>query len=115
MDPHALDWSLYRTFLSVLRAGSLSAAARDDGLTQPTVGRHIDALETALGVALFTRSQHGLAPTEAALELQPYAESMESTAAALVRAAVGRAGTHGTVRITASEVIGAKVLPPILT
>jgi len=109
------DWSLYRSFLSVLRTGSLSAAARDDGLTQPTVGRHIDALEQALGVALFTRSQQGLTPTEAALELQPYAESLEATAAALVRAAVGRAGTQGTVRITASEVVGAEVLPPILT
>jgi len=109
------DWSLYRSFLSVLRTGSLSAAARDDGLTQPTVGRHIDTLEQALGVALFTRSQQGLTPTEAALELQPYAESLEATAAALVRAAVGRAGTQGTVRITASEVVGAEVLPPILT
>jgi DNA-binding transcriptional LysR family regulator len=109
------DWSLYRSFLSVLRTGSLSAAARDEGLTQPTVGRHVDALEKALGVSLFTRSQHGLTPTEAALELQPYAESLEATAAALVRAAVGRAGTRGTVRITASEVIGAEVLPPILT
>ena len=109
------DWSLYRSFLSVLRTGSLSAAAREEGLTQPTVGRHVDALEKALGVALFTRSQHGLTPTEAALELQPYAESLEATAAALVRAAVGRAGTRGTVRITASEVIGAEVLPAILT
>lgn len=109
------DWSLYCSFLSVLRAGSLSAAARDSGLTQPTVGRHIDTLEKALGVALFTRSQQGLAPTEAALELQPYAESLEATAAALVRAAVGRAGTQGTVRITASEIVGGEVLPPILT
>src|ERR1700738_4097906 len=108
------DWSLYRSFLSVLRTGSLSAAARDEGLTQPTVGRHVDSLEKALGVALFTRSQHGLTPTEAALELQPYAESLEATAAALVRAAVGRAGTRGTVRVTASEVVGAEVLPPIL-
>jgi DNA-binding transcriptional LysR family regulator len=109
------DWGLYRSFLSVLRTGSLSAAARVEGLTQPTVGRHVDSLEKALGVSLFVRSQHGLLPTEAALELQPYAESLEATAAALVRAAVGRAGTRGTVRITASEVVGAEVLPPILT
>jgi DNA-binding transcriptional LysR family regulator len=109
------DWSLYRSFLSVLRTGSLSAAARDDGLTQPTVGRHIDTLEKALGVALFTRSQQGLTATDAAVELRPYAESLEATAAALVRAAVGRAGTRGTVRITASEIVGAEVLPPILT
>jgi DNA-binding transcriptional LysR family regulator len=108
------DWSLYRSFLSVLRTGSLSAAAREEGLTQPTVGRHVDSLEKALGVALFTRSQHGLTPTEAALEIQPYAESLEATAAALVRSAVGRAGTRGTVRITASDVVGAEVLPPIL-
>jgi DNA-binding transcriptional LysR family regulator len=108
------DWSLYRSFLSVLRSGSLSAAARDEGLTQPTVGRHIDSLEKALGVSLFTRSQHGLEPTEAALELAPFAESLEATSAALVRAALGRASTRGTVRITASEVIGGEVLPPIL-
>jgi DNA-binding transcriptional LysR family regulator len=108
------DWSLYRSFLSVARTGSLSAAAREGGLTQPTVGRHIDALEKALGVPLFTRSQHGLTPTEAALELRPYAESLEATAAALVRAAAGRAGARGTVRITASEIVGAEVLPPIL-
>src|SRR3569833_46709 len=108
------DWSLFRSFLSVLRLGSLSAAARDEGLTQPTIGRHIDTLEAALDVALFTRSQQCLKPTEAALELQPYAESLEATAAALVRAVLGRAGTHGTVRITASEVVGGEVLPPIL-
>src|SRR6202023_4089615 len=115
MATSAPEWNLYRSFLSVLRMGSLSAAAREEGLTQPTVGRHVDSLEKALGVSLFTRSQHGLSPTEAALELRPYAESLEATAAALVRAAVGRAGTRGTVRVTASEVIGAEVLPPILT
>ncbi len=109
------DWGLYRSFLSVLRTGSLSAAARREGLTQPTIGRHVDSLEKALGVSLFVRSQHGLSPTEAALELQPYAESLEATAAALVRAAVGRAGTRGAVRVTASEIVGAEVLPPILT
>jgi DNA-binding transcriptional LysR family regulator len=109
------DWSLYRSFLSVLRTGSLSGAAREEGLTQPTVGRHIHSLEQALGVSLFTRSQHGLTPTQAALELRPYAESLEATAAALVRAAVGRSGTSGTVRVTASEVVGAEVLPPLLS
>jgi DNA-binding transcriptional LysR family regulator len=109
------EWSLYRSFLSVIRTGSLSAAARSEGLTQPTVGRHIDSLEKALGVSLFTRSQHGLSPTEAALELRPYAESLEATAAALLRAAVGRTGIRGTVRITASEIVGGEVLPPILT
>ncbi|WP_204315985.1 helix-turn-helix domain-containing protein, partial [Enterobacter hormaechei] len=70
MDP---DWDLYRSFLAVLDEGSLSGAARALGLAQPTIGRHVDALEQALGLELFTRSQHGLAPTDAALELRPYA------------------------------------------
>src|SRR5467141_1281436 len=50
MTKHAPGWDLYRSLLAVLRTGSLSAAARSIGLTQPTVGRHVDALEQALGV-----------------------------------------------------------------
>ena len=114
MADGAPGWDLYRSLLAVLRAGSLSGAARAIGLTQPTVGRHIHALEHALSVPLFTRSQHGLIATEAALELRPYAESLEATAAALLRTASGRGGSGGTVRITASEVVGAEVLPSIL-
>ena len=60
-------WELYRSFLAVVREGSLSGGARLLGLTQPTVGRHIDALEASLGAGLFTRSQGGLTPTELAL------------------------------------------------
>lgn len=109
------SWDFYRTFLMVLRERSLSAAARQLGLTQPTVGRHIDALEASVGFPLFTRSPHGLMPTDAALELRPYAETLAATAAALLRAASGQHGAiGGTVRISASEVIGVEVLPPIL-
>jgi DNA-binding transcriptional LysR family regulator len=111
------DWHLYRTFLGALRTGSLSAAARRLRVTQPTVGRQIEDLENALGFALFTRSQAGLAPTAAALDLLPMAETMEAAAAAVVRTAEGagqRETLAGTVRITASEVMGAEVLPPML-
>ncbi|NPU13641.1 LysR family transcriptional regulator [Bradyrhizobium sp. 83002] len=111
------DWSLLRSFLAVIRRGSLSAAARATGLTQPTVGRHIDELEAGLGVALFTRSQAGLLPTEAATALVPHAEAMEAAFAALVRTA--RTGgdarqPRGVVRISASEIVGTFVLPTIL-
>lgn len=110
-----IGWELYRTFLGVLKAGSLSGAARALGITQPTAGRHIAALEQALGVALFTRSQLGLMPTDAALALRGHAEAMESTAASLERVASGQGdGVRGAVRISASEVIGVEVLPPIL-
>ncbi len=108
----APGWELYRTVLAVLREGSLSAAARALGLTQPTVGRHVDALERLIG-PLFIRSQHGLAPTATALALRPHAEAIAASAAALLRAASSTEDA-GTVRITASEVIGAEVLPPIL-
>jgi DNA-binding transcriptional LysR family regulator len=109
------SWDLYRTFLAVLQEGSLSGAARSLGLTQPTVARHIDALEQEIGFKLFVRSQRGLAATEAALELKPYAEVLASTAAALLRAASGLGGNvRGTVRVSASEILGAEVLPPIL-
>jgi DNA-binding transcriptional LysR family regulator len=110
-----IGWELYRSFLSVLIEGSLSGAARALGVAQPTVGRHVAALEKSLGVALFTRSQIGLMPTEAALSLRSYAETMQSTAAALERAAASqRTGVRGTVRVTASDVIGVEVLPPII-
>ncbi len=56
------SWEWYRTFLQVLEVGSLSAAGRALGITQPTVGRHIDSLEAALGLKLFTRSFDGFAP-----------------------------------------------------
>jgi DNA-binding transcriptional LysR family regulator len=113
------SWDLYRSFLSVLKEGSLSGAARALALTQPTIGRHIDALEQALGLALFTRSQTGFIPTEAAFELESYAETLAATSSALLRAASsmgrdGERGIHGTVRITASEVVSVEVLPPIL-
>jgi DNA-binding transcriptional LysR family regulator len=110
-----IGWELYRSYLSVLKEGSLSGAARAMGIAQPTVGRHIAALEKALGVTLFTRSQLGLLATEAARTLEPFAQSMRSSAAALQRAAEGQGqGIRGTVRVTASEVIGVEVLPPIL-
>lgn len=111
-----ISWELYHSFLSVLEEGSLSGAARALGIAQPTVGRHVAALEKSLGVVLFTRSQLGLMPTEAALSLRSHAESMRSTAAALERAATSQGtGVRGTVRITASDVIGVEVLPPVIT
>lgn len=109
------DWNLHRTFLAVVQEGSLSAAARRLGLTQPTVARHVEALEEAIGRELFLRSPRGLVPTALALGLVPHAETLASTAAALMRAASGEADeVAGTVRVSASEVVGVERLPPIL-
>jgi DNA-binding transcriptional LysR family regulator len=108
-------WELYRSFLAVMREGSLSGAARSLGMTQPSLGRHIRELEESLGVPLFARSQQGLAPTDVAHELLTHAQAMASASAALRRAATVRQDVvAGVVRITASDVIGVEVLPPIL-
>jgi len=108
-------WELYRSFLEVVRDGSLSGAARRLRTTQPTIGRHIAALEADLNLPLFIRSQRGLSPTQAALDLLPHAKVMAAAAAAMTRAASGDAGAdHGIVRLAASEIIGCEVLPPIL-
>jgi DNA-binding transcriptional LysR family regulator len=112
--PGSIPWDLYRTFLHVLNAQSLSGAARSLGLTQPTVGRHITELESGLAVALFTRSQAGLQPTDAAQQLRTQLEEMQQVAASIERSAHGQNAVRGAVRISASEVVGVEILPPIL-
>jgi len=108
------SWDELRSFRAVLRDGSLSGAARRLGVAQPTLGRHIESLEDALGVDLFRRSSRGLTPTDAALRFAPHVEEMAAAAAPLARAAAGEsAPDQGVVRVTASEVIGCEVLPPL--
>jgi DNA-binding transcriptional LysR family regulator len=109
------QWDLYQSLYAVLQAGSLSGAARMLSLSQPTLGRHIEQLEQALGLPLFTRSPQGLKPTDLALSLRTHLEAMNAASDAIVRDASGEAdGETGVVRITASNIIGAEVLPPIL-
>lgn len=116
MSIDRVDWNLYRSFLAVLRHGSLSGAARHLNLTQPSVGRHIDALEQGLGVALFTRSQHGLRPTPTALELGEAVQAMEAAARQVGRVASGSQEEEGgTVRVTVSQIMGGEVMPALLT
>ncbi|WP_331711439.1 LysR family transcriptional regulator [Sphingobium sp. CCH11-B1] len=111
------DWNLYRTFHAVLREGSLSGAARALGMTQPSIARHIDALEAALATRLFLRTPRGLSPTDAALELRPMAESLAAVSSTLLRTAEGGRGgeVRGTVRISASEAVAVHHLPPLLS
>lgn len=109
------DWSLLQSFLAVAETGSLSAAARATGASQPTLGRHIRALEAQLGVTLFHRTASGLEPTEAALPLIEAARGMAEQAAHLARLAAGQGeGMAGTVRLTASRVVSMHLLPPVL-
>ncbi|MCP4184917.1 MAG: LysR family transcriptional regulator, partial [Hyphomicrobiales bacterium] len=106
MKHTTINWDHYRSFLAVIDCQSLSAAARVLGLSQPTVGRHIDALELAVDAPLFVRSRYGLSPTETAMNMVPHAKTMASAASAIRRASSRDAETSGTIRLTASEVVG---------
>jgi DNA-binding transcriptional LysR family regulator len=115
MDTPPPDWTLLRSFLAVAEAGSLSAAARQLGTSQPTLGRHIRALEAALGISLFARAADGLRLTPDGTNLAPHARSMRDAAERLALAAAAQgAAASGTVRITASRVVAHYLLPPIL-
>jgi DNA-binding transcriptional LysR family regulator len=111
----SLSWLDLQVLKSVIDGGSLSAAARQLGLSQPTVRARIDSLEAALGTVLFTRSAAGMVPTEETRALAVHADAMALASAALVRAASGAPDkVSGTVRITVSEFVAAHVLPPMI-
>lgn len=109
------DWNRARAFLVTAEEGSLSAAARALGMTQPTLGRQVTALETELGVALFERGGRGLELTPSGLELLEHVRAMGDAASRFSLTASGQSTSiEGTICITATEVGAAFVLPPIL-
>jgi len=112
MEP---DWTLLRAFLEVANCGSLSRAAVALGSSQPTLSRQIAQLEAQLGHPLFERTTRGVRLTEAGAALRAPAERMREHARQFAMVAAGRSQTvAGTVRVTASEVFSAYVLPDLL-
>jgi DNA-binding transcriptional LysR family regulator len=113
--PRRFDWSHINAFLATAETGSLSAASRKLGLTQPTLSRQVAALEDSLSVMLFERVGRSLELTEAGTLLLEHARSMGEAADRITLAASGQAqDIEGRVRITASDVMTAHVLPPAL-
>jgi DNA-binding transcriptional LysR family regulator len=114
-DPAHSDWNLIRAFVAVVEHGSLTRAAEQLGASQPTLSRQIAELEVAVGAALFERVARGLKLTSAGDSLVEPARRMMTAARALGMAAASQDhGLGGTVRITASEMVSAFVLPSIL-
>lgn len=115
MDIQNLDWTHIQAFLAVAEGGSLSAAARELGVSQPTIGRQIRAAEDALGVELFHRQARGLSLTATGTLLLEPAREMQAAAAKLSLTAEGHGSSlKGVVRITASELVSHYHLPKIL-
>ncbi len=111
----SFDWNQARAFLVTAEEGSLSAAARALGLTQPTLGRQVSALEDALGVTLFERAGRSLTLTQAGFELLEHVKSMGEAASRISLTASGQSQEiDGTVCISASDTASAFILTPIL-
>jgi DNA-binding transcriptional LysR family regulator len=109
------DWNRARAFLVTAEEGSLSAAARALGMTQPTLGRQVTAFEEELGVTLFERVGRGLVLTASGMDLLDHVRAMGEAANAVSLAAGGHSQSiEGHVAITASEVYSHWLLPPII-
>lgn len=109
------DWNRAKAFLVTAEEGSLSAAARALGMAQPTLGRQVAALEQELGVALFDRVGRGLTLTPSGLELVEHVRAMGEAASRVSLSASGQSESiEGTIRITASEIYAAYLLPPVV-
>jgi DNA-binding transcriptional LysR family regulator len=115
-DPgRALNWSILKDFLAVAESGSLSAAARSLGVSQPTLTRRMAALEESLRAELFHRNPRGLELTEAGEALLGPAQQMREAAHAAELAVSGRdLSLAGSVRITATEGLATEWLTPEL-
>ncbi|WP_299208621.1 LysR family transcriptional regulator [uncultured Tateyamaria sp.] len=109
------DWTHLRAFLATAETGSLSAAARQLGLAQPTIGRQVSALEDALRLTLFERTSRSMTLTDAGRDLLIEARKMGDAAARITVMAQGRTqGLDGIIRVTASDMMSAYVLPDTL-
>lgn len=109
-----MDWNRAQAFLATAEAGSLSAAARQLGLTQPTLSRQVAALEAELDATLFERVGKKLVLTETDMSLLEHARTMGEAANALTLAASGHTqAIEGRVSISASDAYAAYILPDI--
>jgi DNA-binding transcriptional LysR family regulator len=109
------DWNLLRSFVAVVETGSLSQAAAQLDITQPSISRHMRELERLLGETLFERRPSGMVASPRAMALYESVRGMQD----LARRAEGLMGdapkgVAGLVRITTSVPFAVHVLPPWL-
>ncbi|PWC82152.1 LysR family transcriptional regulator [Azospirillum sp. TSH100] len=110
-----MEWSDLRIFLAIARAGTLGAAARRIGQTQPTMGRRLRALEESVGHALFQRTSDGFVLTDEGTAVLRHAERMEEESLALERELSGQGGRlEGSLRLSSSDWFGLHMLTPVI-
>ena len=115
MTSQNIDWNILKIFGKVVETGNFSHAANALGVSQPTVSRAIETLEQILGYQLFARTTKGLIISDAAKELAEFSRAMSINCDTFTRVA-GFIGDEiqGTIRISASEIVGVQILPHIL-
>ena len=110
-----MEWSDLRIFLAIAREGTLGAAARRVGQTQPTMGRRLQALERALGHRLFQRTRDGFVLTDEGAAVLSHAERMEEEVLAFQRELTGQEKQlDGMLRLTSSDWFAEYMLAPVL-
>ena len=115
MNGLGMEWSDLRVFLAIAREGTLAAAARTLGQSQPTMGRRLNALEHAIGQTLFQRTRDGFVLTDEGAAVMPHAESMEDDVLAIARRLAGRdRQMEGQLRLSSSDWFGTHVLASVL-
>jgi DNA-binding transcriptional LysR family regulator len=109
------DWNLLKSFITVVEVGSLSVAAKKLKRSQPTIGRHIEQLETELDIQLFDRTASGYRVTELGIELAKEVSEMSKHASRISNIVHTKSGDlSGTVRISASQIIACHYLPRVI-
>jgi len=109
------DWNQVRAFLATVEEGTLSGAARVLGLTQPTLGRQVAALEESLNITLFERVGKSLILTQAGTDLLEHVRAMGEAASRISLSAAGHVQeVQGEVRVSVSDGVAAYILPEIL-
>lgn len=110
-----MEWGDLRVFLAIAREGSLGAAARKLGQTQPTMGRRLRALEAAVGQTLFQRTGEGFVLTDEGASVLGHAERVEEEVLAFQRQLIGQeAQLEGMLRLSSSDWFGTFMLAPVL-
>ncbi len=110
-----VNWDGFRYFMAAAEAGSLSAAAKQLNSNQPTVGRHIDALESSLEIKLFQRSVKGLSLTQEGQYIFEQSQHIQNSVLKIQRTALSdKEKVSGTVRLSMPEGLGLEVFTPAL-
>lgn len=110
-----MEWSDLRIFLAIAREGTLGAAARKLGQSQPTMGRRLRSLEQDVGQTLFQRTGDGFILTDEGSAMLSHAERIEEEVLAIQRQLSGQdQQLEGAIRVSSSDWFGTHILTPIL-